>query len=148
MINGKAYSHSSITVMANGSSIAVEDINYEVNIDRVKLWGNSRTPRKITKGKVEVQNCSLTMAYDEFDAFRRSLGVFGFMDRKFSVIVAWKVMDEDGIGGTTEELIDCYCKKVKISSKTGPDPVTVSVEFDCMNFATNYMQPNDLPFMG
>jgi hypothetical protein len=143
-INGKAYSHSSITVMANGKSIAVEDINYEPNVDRVKLYGNRRAPRKITKGKFEVQNCSMTMSKDEFDSLVLALGGIGFMDRKFSVTVIWEEADEDGFNLTTEELLSCYIKKPKHTSKSGPDPVNITVEFDCMMMLFNGMPPVDL----
>ena len=129
-VNNIEYSWADIRVKAKGKElIAFKGIKYGDKVSREKVFGARRHAIARTRGKVEVDDCSITM-YES--AVRELLGILG--PNWADVLVDEIVVQYGGDGQTThtDVLEDVLFEGLDGGAEEGTSAIEREVPFSCM----------------
>jgi hypothetical protein len=108
-----------------------EELEYTVTINREKMYGRSRLPRKRTDGDAEFE-ASLTLHQDAWHFIRKKLKESGIpiARAKFNITVSYFAEDEELVSDTLTEVA---IAELGSSHSRGPEGLTKSMPIDPMN---------------
>jgi len=128
-IDGIARSFNSITVRARGKEYTgITGIKYGQKISREKVYGTKRYPLGRTKGKVEIDDATITFLELEYRALIEDLGD-GYADVPFEVVCQY---DDDNGTTHTDVLENCLLGGDDGGGEEGPSGLTREVMIDVL----------------
>jgi len=134
-INGREYSHASITVKAKGQKVYAKEVNYNDSLEPAEKRANAPQALGRTLGEYKADG-SLTLFKAEADQLIALLGT-GFMAVSFDIEVEYR---EEGMPFTKDLLRGCRIKK-KGAKSSGNDPNEVSFDLHIMYILHNGIAP-------
>ena len=128
-INEVEYSWADMRVKIRGREIVgFKGIKYDDKITREKVYGARRWAIARTRGKVEIDDCSITMFESEFRALIAELGQ-GWGDVPFEIIVQY---GNAGMPTHTDVLESCLLGGGGGGGEEGTSAFEREVPFSCM----------------
>lgn len=137
-INSKAYSFTSISLMANGVNYSgISEVNYSDTVSRTKIKGTGVLPIGRTEGDYEAEG-SITFYKSEYDRFARNNP--NIFDVTFDVSITYSNGTDVPV---TDVLRACKIESLENSNSEGSDATTVSATLNLMWIERNGVKPFD-----
>lgn len=128
-INDVEYSWADLRLKVNGKEIiAFKGIKYGDKVTREKVYGARRNAIARTRGKVEVDDCSVTMYESAVRALLAELGD-GWADIPVEIVVQY---GNPGVATHTDVLESCLFEGLDGGGEEGNSAFEREVPFSCM----------------
>lgn len=135
LINGNRYEYASIIANIGGLLFSgIKSITYKQEKKRGKMYGTGVVKGGRTRGQL-VPSASIEWYKEEYDLalaalVAQGLGLRGYMDVEFPVVVTYEEIQNGFPTLITDELVSCVIDNEEDDHSEGTDPLTVKTDLD------------------
>jgi hypothetical protein len=138
-VNGRAYSHVSVRLQADGLDIEdLDAIEYANSVDRGEQRGTAPGVKRRTRGQGKAE---AKLTFSELRAYYAFIARFGagYLEKMFTIVVSYAEGPLDPV--FTDTIVDAQLKKPARKSSQGTDAQKVECDLDCNRILENGLEP-------